>query len=102
MEQVHECMSPVFVVAQREGERIVYHIDVPPEAPTIRGFAAILRTGLEGLTPAQVLAVSSDFIQQMGLHQVLSPQRLNGISALLVYLKRQALRLIEQAETGKH
>jgi cysteine desulfuration protein SufE len=51
MEQVHECMSPVFVVAQREGERIVYHIDVPPEAPTIRGFAAILRTGLEGFHP---------------------------------------------------
>lgn len=43
MEQVHECMSPVFVIAQRDGERIVYHIDVPPEAPTIRGFAAILR-----------------------------------------------------------
>lgn len=100
MEQVHECMSPVFVIAQRDGEQIVYHIDVPPEAPTIRGFAAILREGMSGLTPAQALAVSSDFIQQMGLHQVLSPQRLNGIGALLVYMKRQALRLLEQEPAG--
>ncbi|RMD79175.1 MAG: cysteine desulfuration protein SufE, partial [Chloroflexi bacterium] len=45
--------------------------------------------------PEQVLKVSSAFIQQMGLHQVLSPQRLNGINALLVYMKRQALRLLE-------
>ncbi|MGB9737841.1 MAG: cysteine desulfuration protein SufE [Chloroflexus aggregans] len=101
LEQVHECMSPVFVIAQRHGEQIEYYIDVPPEAPTIRGFAAILRQGMNGLTPEQALAVSSAFIQQMGLHQVLSPQRLNGINALLVYMKRQALRLLEgeQVET---
>jgi cysteine desulfuration protein SufE len=95
LERVHECMSPVFVIAQRNGEQIEYYIDVPPEAPTIRGFAAILREGMNGLTPEQALAVSSAFIQQMGLHQVLSPQRLNGINALLVYMKRQALRLLE-------
>ncbi|WP_298818787.1 SufE family protein [Chloroflexus sp.] len=100
MEQVHECMSPVFVTALRDGDRIMYHIDVPPEAPTIRGFAAILRAGLNGLTPAQVLAVSGDFILQMGLHQVLSPQRLNGIGALLAYMKRQAMRLLEQEQAG--
>ncbi len=100
MEQVHECMSPVFVIAQRDGDRIVYHIDVPPEAPTIRGFAAILIAGMSGLTPAQALAVSGDFILQMGLHQVLSPQRLHGISALLAYMKRQAMRLLEQEQAG--
>ncbi|WP_322820362.1 SufE family protein [Chloroflexus sp.] len=102
MDQVHECMSPVYVIARLDGERVVYHIDVPPEAPTIRGFAAILRTGLAGLTPAEVLAVSSECIQQMGLHQVLSPQRLNGIGALLAYMKRQALRLLEQPTVEAH
>ncbi len=98
MDQVHECMSPVFVIAQLEDGRICYHIDVPAEAPTIRGFASILRQGMNGLTPSEAMAVSSDFIQQMGLFQVLSPQRLNGISALLAYMKRQALRLIEQEQ----
>ncbi|NNJ12565.1 SufE family protein [Chloroflexales bacterium ZM16-3] len=93
MEQVHECMSPVFVYAEREGAGVRFYIDVPAEAPTTRGYASLLSEGLRGCTPEQVAAVTADFIQEMGLHRVLSPQRLNGISAILAYMKRQALRL---------
>jgi cysteine desulfuration protein SufE len=95
MEQVHECMSPVFVVAERAGANIVFHFDVPPEAPTTRGYASILAAGLNGLTPEAVLGVPSDFFQAMGLHEILSPQRLNGITAMLAYVKRQALQVLE-------
>lgn len=95
MEQVHECMSPVFVVAERAGAGIVFHFDVPPEAPTTRGYASILAAGLNGLTPEAVLAVPGDFFQTMGLHEVLSPQRLNGITAMLAHVKRQALKVLE-------
>jgi cysteine desulfuration protein SufE len=70
-----------------------FHFDVPQEAPTTRGYASLLAEGLRGSTPDQVAAVPADFIQEMGLHRVLSPQRLNGISAILAYMKRQALRL---------
>ncbi|PDW02627.1 SufE family protein [Candidatus Viridilinea mediisalina] len=93
MEQVHECMSPVFLQAELIDHAIVFYIDVPPEAPTVRGYAALLMEGLAGATPQMVLAVPNDFFQAMGLHQVLSPQRLHGISALLAYMKRQALAL---------
>jgi cysteine desulfuration protein SufE len=93
MEQVHECMSPVFVHAECEGAGVRFHFDVPQEAPTTRGYASLLAEGLRGSTPDQVAAVPADFIQEMGLHRVLSPQRLNGISAILAYMKRQALRL---------
>lgn len=94
MEQVHECMSPVFVQGELEGDGMVFHFDVPEEAPTTRGYASILAEGLRGLTPREVLAVPGDFFQEMGLHQILSPQRLNGISAILAYMKRQALQLM--------
>ena len=92
MEQVHECMSPVFVHGELEGEGMVFYFDVPEEAPTTRGYASIMAEGLRGCTPREVLAVPSDFFQAMGLHQLLSPQRLNGISAILAYVKRQALQ----------
>lgn len=95
MEQVHECMTPVFVHAEREGEGVVFHFDVPEEAPTTRGYAALLGEGLRGSTPQAILAVPGDFFTEMGLHQILSPQRLNGISAILAYMKRQALRLAQ-------
>lgn len=90
MQDVHECMTPVFVFAERKGERLHFHFDVPPEAPTVRGFAAILQQGLNGATPAQVSAVPSDFYLAMGLQAVLSGQRLNGIGAILRHMQRIA------------
>lgn len=95
MEQVHECMSPVFVHGELEGGTMAFHFDVPEEAPTTRGYASILATGLSGLTPREVLAIPGDFFQEMGLHQILSPQRLNGITAILAYMKRQAIRQLQ-------
>jgi cysteine desulfuration protein SufE len=63
MEQVHECMSPVFVHGELEGEGMVFHFDVPEEAPTTRGYASLLADGLRGLTPREVLAVPNEFFQ---------------------------------------
>ena len=90
MEQVHECMTPVFVHAERENGGLVFYFDVPPESPTVRGYAAILGEGLHGASPEQIVNLPGDFFQAMGLHKVLSPQRLRGISAILAYLKRLA------------
>lgn len=92
MEQVHECMTPVFVHAERENGGMVFYFDVPPESPTVRGYATILGEGLRGASPEAVLAVPGDFYMGMGLHQVLTTQRLNGIGAILAYIKRLAAR----------
>ena len=93
MEQVHECQSPVFLHASLQDGRMVYHIDVPREAPTVRGFAGILRTGLNGATPDAVAATPANLYQQLGLHRVISPLRLRGLSALLHRMKRNAEEL---------
>ncbi len=96
MDQVHECMTPVFVHAESENGRMEFYFDVPPESPTVRGYAAILGEGLRGATPEEILKVPGNFYQQMGLHKVLSMQRLNGISAILVHLKRLAQQEIKK------
>lgn len=90
MEQVHECMTPVFVHAERENGGMVFYFDVPPESPTVRGYAAILGEGLRGVPPEQIVSIPTDFYLQMGLHKVLSQQRLRGMTAILAYLKRLA------------
>jgi cysteine desulfuration protein SufE len=94
MERVHECMTPVFLQTELQDGGVVFHFDIPPESPTTRGYAALLAEGLRGVTPQTVVAVPGDFFTAMGLQQILSPQRLNGITAILAYMKRQALRLI--------
>ena len=90
MEEVHECITPVFIYAERDNGRLHFHFDIPPEAPTVSGFARILQEGLDGLTAAEVQAVPNEFHQQMGLQTVLSGQRLNGISAMLFHIKNLA------------
>lgn len=90
MDQVHECMTPVFVFAEKENGRLSFHFDIPKESPTVRGYGAILRQGLEGCTPEEVLAVPDTFYLQMGLQGVLTGQRLNGLAAILSHMKTLA------------
>ena len=95
MEQVHECQSPLFLAVEIEdaGERAVHlYFSVPPEAPTTRGFASIMRTGLDGQPAADVLAVPDDFYTALGLAQAVSPLRLRGMAAMLARIKNQVRR----------
>jgi cysteine desulfuration protein SufE len=88
MDQVHECMTPVFVYPEKLNDGLFFHFDIPPESPTVRGYAAILQQGLKGATPAQIQAIPNEFYLQMGLQGVLSGQRLNGIGAILAHMKK--------------
>ena len=90
LEPVPECQSPLFVAAEVDPERRVHiHVDVPPEAPTTRGFAGIMHAGLDGLAAQDVLAVPPDVTQRLALAEVVSPLRLRGATALLARIQRQ-------------
>ena len=90
MDRVRECMSPVFIYAEKKEDRVTYHFDVPPEAPTVRGVAAALKEGLDGCTVGEITAVSDTLFAQMGLDKVVTGQRLNGLMALLAHVKTVA------------
>ena len=102
LERVDECQSPLFLVVEVESvlevaqdaaplQEAIVHLffQAPPEAPTTRGFAGILREGLDGLTVAQVLAVPDDAPYRFGLADAVSPLRLRGMVAMLSRIKRQ-------------
>jgi cysteine desulfuration protein SufE len=92
MEQVHECQSPLFLAVEVDDDddrRVHLFFSAPPEAPTTRGFASIMRTGLDGEPAAEVLAVPDDFYTALGLAQAVSPLRLRGMAAMLSRIKKQ-------------
>lgn len=92
MEQVHECQSPLFLAVEVDDDadrRVHLYFSAPPEAPTTRGFASIMQTGLDGEPAADVLAVPDDFYTALGLAQAVSPLRLRGMSAMLSRIKKQ-------------
>jgi cysteine desulfuration protein SufE len=92
MEQVPECQSPLFLaveVEQAAERRVHLFFSAPPEAPTTRGFASILRTGLDGEPAEDILAVPDDFYVALGLAQAVSPLRLRGMAAMLARIKNR-------------
>ncbi len=92
MDAVPECMTPVHVFGEQKDSGITYHFDIPPQAPTVRGLAAILANGLNGSTPEEILSVPADFYLQMNLQEAISHQRLNGFMGILAHMKQIAVR----------
>ena len=97
MEPVPECQSPVFLAVEvdrangsaGDGGTVHVFFQAPPEAPTTRGFASILRAGLDGLPAAEVLAVPDDVSYRLGLTDAVSPLRLRGMAGMLARIKRR-------------
>lgn len=90
LEQVHECQTPFFLITEIDEDGAVHmFFEAPPESPTVRGFAGILLDGLEGESAEAILSVPDDFFYAMGLEEVVTPQRLNGMRAILGRIKRQ-------------
>lgn len=90
MEPVPECQSPLFLeVDAADREHVRLYFSAPAEAPTTRGFAAILAAGLDGQSATDILAVPDDFYSALGLAALISPLRLRGMSAMLARIKRR-------------
>ena len=49
------------------------------------------------VTAEEVLATPEDTYMLLGLHEAITPQRLRGLHALVVYMKRQVRSLSETA-----
>lgn len=94
MEAVPECMTPVFLAAEKQEDGgIIFHLDIPPQSPTVRGLASILTNGLNGSTLEEIISVPADFYLPMKLEEAVSQQRLNGFVGVLAHMKQVAVKL---------
>lgn len=76
----------------------------PLEAPTVRGYAGILAEGLNGEQATTILELPNDFYYGIGLEDIVTPQRLRGMGAIVARLKRQIsdqLELASEAEPSR-
>ena len=90
VEQVHECQTPFFLHTEVSADgTVALFFDAPPESPTVRGYAEILREGLDGEQASVIMSVPNDFYYGIGLEEVVTPLRLRGMGAILARLKRQ-------------
>jgi cysteine desulfuration protein SufE len=92
--KVRGCVSQVYVVADLVEGKLHWRGD--SDAQITKGLLALLIEGLEGLTPAQVVAVDPAFIAATGLQASLTPSRANGFLNILRTMQAQAANLATQ------
>lgn len=87
--RIHECQTPVYVWVELTGDRVQVYGDSAPEAPTVKGFLAILVQAFSGATVDQVLAVGANLLHRLGLVEALGMTRMRGLQAMLFHIRRQ-------------
>ncbi len=83
------CQSQVWLHADYQEGKVFFTAD--SDAIITKGIVALLVRVYSGHTPEEILAAKTDFIDQIGLKEHLSPTRANGLVSMLEQMKRYAL-----------
>jgi cysteine desulfuration protein SufE len=85
--RVAECQTPVYLWVEVDQGRVHIYADVPREAPTVRGFIALLARSLDGATPDTIARIPLDLLDRLGLSETLGMTRTQGLTAILHRIK---------------
>jgi cysteine desulfuration protein SufE len=86
--RVHECQTAVFLWPDVESGRARLVAEVAPEAPTVKGFVAILAEAINGRPAVDAACIPDDLLERMGLADVLGMLRSRGLRAIVGHVKR--------------
>lgn len=78
--RVHGCVSVVWVIGERRGERCHFRSDA--ESPLVRGLVAFVCDFFSDAPAAEIAATDADPLETLGLARNLSPTRRNGLAAV--------------------
>ncbi|MBT4868783.1 MAG: SufE family protein [Polaribacter sp.] len=83
------CQSKVWLYSELENETIKYSAD--SDAILTKGIAALLLRVYSGQKPADILTTETNFIDEIGLKEHLSPTRANGLVSMIKQIKLYAI-----------
>ncbi len=83
------CQSKVWVHAELDGDKLVFTAD--SDAIITKGIIAILIRTFSNQKPKDIIDADTDFIDEIGLKEHLSPTRANGLVSMVKQLKMYAI-----------
>ena len=83
------CQSKVWLHAELNDDTIIYTAD--SDAIITKGIIAVLLRVFSNQKPSAILNANTDFIDEIGLKEHLSPTRANGLVSMIKQLKLYAL-----------
>ena len=90
--KVQGCVSEVFVKASFQGGKLYW--EGYSDALITKGLLAFLISGMNELTPKEVVNINSNFIEDTGLKASLTPSRSNGFLNILLKMQSQANKFL--------
>ncbi|WP_086476205.1 SufE family protein [Arenibacter amylolyticus] len=83
------CQSKVWVHAELNDDKLVFTAD--SDAIITKGIVAILIRAFSDQKPSDIIAADTQFIDEIGLKEHLSPTRANGLVSMIKQLKMYAI-----------
>lgn len=83
------CQSKVWVHAEMNDDKVVFTAD--SDAIITKGIIAILIRTFSNQHPKDIIEADTDFIDEIGLKEHLSPTRANGLVSMIKQLKMYAV-----------
>jgi cysteine desulfuration protein SufE len=98
---VRGCQSRVWLAAEQRASTPlnagpIVHFTADSDAMITKGIVALLVRVYNDRTPQEILGASTEFIDRIGLRDHLSPNRANGLSAMIDQMKRYAVAFSAQ------
>ena len=92
------CQSKVWLHARLQDEKVIYTAD--SDAIITKGIIAILIRVFSGQSPQDIVHSDTEFIDDIGLKEHLSPTRANGLVSMIKQMKMYALAFQTKLETS--
>jgi cysteine desulfuration protein SufE len=83
------CQSKVWLHAELDNDKVIYTAD--SDAIITKGIVSILIRSFTNQTPAEILKANTDFVDEIGLKEHLSPTRANGLVSMIKEIKMYAI-----------
>jgi cysteine desulfuration protein SufE len=91
------CQSKVWLMAEEIDGKIVFTAD--SDAILTKGIIAVLVRVFSNQDPADILQANTEFIDEIGLKEHLSPTRANGLVSMIKQIKMYALAFESKANS---
>lgn len=88
--RLHGCQSMVWIVAEGDAQRLVFH--ATSDSAIVSGLIFLALRVYSGRSAREILDTAPDYVATIGLAKHLSPTRSNGLAALLDFIKSRAAR----------
>ena len=86
--QIHGCASKLWVVPEIRQDRLFLTVD--SDAFITKGTAAIIADIFDGQSCREISLITKEDIAKLGIIEILTPQRQNGLSNMITTIQRYA------------